>query len=319
MKAMLLTGLPLVCLAACGSLSEAGPPAGSGGAAGQGSGGSTGTDGGSAIDAGPTVDAGPCSGGGTLKPGDTTVMLTHGGAARSFIVHVPPGYDGSRPVPLVLDIHGLTSNGAQQELVSGWRQKSDATGFMVVYPNGLGNSWNGGALCCGRSQQTGVDDVGFLRAVVAHMAANACIDRKRVYATGISNGGAMSHLLACRAADLFAAAAPVSMGNGAQPCQPSRPLSVIMFRGTTDPLVPYAGGMFPGAQADFDQWSQLNQCTAAPQTTHGVCSTRAHCAGDVEVTLCTIDAGHVLYAQAATQGAPVPDVVWEAFQRHTLP
>lgn len=246
-------------------------------------------------------------------------MLQHGGVARDYIVHVPPSYDGKSRVPLVLDIHGLTSNASQQQALSGWRQKADAAGFIVAYPNGLNSSWNGGSLCCGMSQQNGVDDEGFIRALVAKVEQEACIDPKRVYATGLSNGGAMSHLLACRAADLFAATAPVSMGNGTMPCQPVRPLSVIMFRGTTDPLVPYAGGNFPGAQADFDQWSQLDHCTGTPKTTHGICTTNDQCAAGVEVTLCTINAGHVLYTQAAMQGAPVTDVVWEAFQRHTLP
>jgi len=151
------------------------------------------------------------------------------------------------------------------------------------------------------------------------MQQDACIDRQRIYATGLSNGGAMAHLLACRAADLFAASAPVSMGNGTMPCQPSRPISVVMFRGNNDPLVPYNGGAFPGAQADFDQWSGLDGCTGQPQTTHGLCSTHSGCQAGVEVTLCTINAGHVLYTQAAAQQAPVPDVVWEAFARHTLP
>ncbi|HEX3696053.1 MAG TPA: PHB depolymerase family esterase [Polyangia bacterium] len=258
-------------------------------------------------------------GSGFLQPGDQTVMLPFGGVARDYILHVPTGYDGNSPVPLVLDIHGLTSNAFEQELLSGWRQKADASGFIVVYPDGLNASWNGGSLCCGTSQMNGVDDEGFLRTVVAKVSQDGCIDPKRVYATGLSNGGAMSHLLACRAADLFAATAPVSMGNGTMPCQPSRPLSVIMFRGTSDLLVPYAGGTFPGAQADFDQWTELDHCTGAPETTQGICSTNKQCAGGAEVSLCTINAGHVLYAQAAAQGAPVPDVVWEAFQSHTLP
>jgi len=140
-----------------------------------------------------------------------------------------------------------------------------------------------------------------------------------VYITGLSNGGAMSHLLACRAADVFAASALVSMGNGTMPCQPSRPISVVMFRGTTDLLVPYDGGLFPSAQADFSQWQMLDGCSGSPESAHGVCQRTASCSGGVEVTLCTIEAGHVLYANAAAQGAAVPDVVWEAFQRQTLP
>jgi polyhydroxybutyrate depolymerase len=254
-----------------------------------------------------------------LGAGDRTITLQHDGVSRQFIVHVPPGYDGSLPVPLVLDIHGLTSNAAQQESFTGWRQKADANGFLVVYPNGLDASWNAGSLCCGNSLLNGVDDEGFLRAVVTDVLRNACIDPKRVYATGLSNGGAMSHLLACRAADVFAATAPVSMGNGTIPCQPSRPLSVIMFRGTSDPLVPYEGGLFPGAQADFDQWSMLDGCTGPTAVSHGICTTNSNCSGGVEVTLCTIDSGHVPYADAAAQGAAIPDVAWEAFQRVALP
>src|SRR4029078_4838594 len=104
--------------------------------------------------------------------------------------------------------------------------KSDSTGFIVVYPNGLNASWNGGSLCCGQSRMDGVDDEGFLRALVARMQRDACIDARRIYATRLSRRGALAHLLACRAADLFAASAPVSMGNGTIPCQPSRPISV---------------------------------------------------------------------------------------------
>ncbi len=283
-----------------------GVPTGAGGTA-------TGTGGG----AGGTTQS--CGGIGALAPGDTTVTLSHDGVDRTYIVHVPASYTGRTPVPLVVDLHGLTSNAAQQEALSGWREKADATGFIVIYPNGLNASWNGGSLCCGTSLANNVDDEGFLRAAVARMEQDACIDARRVYATGLSNGGAMAHLLACRAADIFAASAPVSMGNGTMPCQPSRPISVVMFRGTSDPLVPYNGGTFPSAQADFTQWSGLDSCSGQPSTTHGICSTNNICQAGVEVTLCTINAGHVLYAQAAAQGAPVPDVVWETFARHTLP
>jgi polyhydroxybutyrate depolymerase len=256
---------------------------------------------------------------GGSPPGDRTVTIQHGGVDRSYLVHVPASYDGSHPVPLVLDFHGLTSNASQQAAISGWGAKADQQGFIVVYPNGLDASWNAGSLCCGTSLANNVDDEGFVRDVVAHMRGDACIDAKRVYATGLSNGGAMSHYLACRAADVFAASAPVSMGNGTMPCEPSRPISVIMFRGTSDPLVPYAGGLFPSAQADFTQWSTLDACSGTPETTHGLCERAATCNAGVEVTLCSIASGHVLYADAVTQGAPVPDVAWEAFQRQTLP
>jgi polyhydroxybutyrate depolymerase len=253
-----------------------------------------------------------------LGAGDHNLTLDHDGQVRSYVVHVPPLYAGAQ-VPLVIDLHGLTSNANQQEGISGWRAKADQQGFLAVYPNGLDASWNGGSLCCGTSRANGVDDEGFIRAIVGRMQEEGCLDPARVYATGLSNGGAMSHLLACRAADVFAATAPVSMGNGTVPCTPSRPISVVMFRGTSDVLVPYDGGVIPSAQADFDQWSTLDGCSGEPTTIYGACETHASCNAGVEVTLCTLDAGHVLYDGAAQQGAAVADVAWEAFARHSLP
>jgi polyhydroxybutyrate depolymerase len=253
----------------------------------------------------------------SLTPGNHNLSLQHAGATRTYIVHVPRNVDGSVPVPLVIDLHGLTSSAGAQASLSGWRQKADEEGFIVVHPQGLNASWNGGDLCCGTSQRQGVDDEGFMRALVARMQSDACIDAKRVYATGLSNGGAMSHLLACNAADVFAATAPVSMGNGAVPCAPSRPISVVMTRGTRDTLVSFDGGLFPSAREDFEQWADLNGCTGAPAVADELCQTFSGCDGGVEVKLCAVDAGHVLYDNA--QGFSVPDVVWATFERQTLP
>jgi polyhydroxybutyrate depolymerase len=188
----------------------------------------------------------------------------------------------------------------------------------VVYPQGLDDSWNGGALCCGTSQSSGVDDEGFAIDVVNKMEMDACIDKKRVYVTGISNGGAMSHLLACKEAGVFAASAPVSMGNGTTPCMPSRPISVVMFRGQMDTLVPYNGGTFPSAMADFDMWKSIDGCTGSPMMTHQYCQTYTGCMAGTEVTLCSLPmASHVVYDDKAE--ISVPDVAWEAFERQVLP
>jgi polyhydroxybutyrate depolymerase len=253
-----------------------------------------------------------------LTSGDHNSMLQHGGQQRQYIVHVPSSYDGRKAVPLVLDFHGWTSKADREEGASGWREKADAVGFIAVYPIGLGDSWNGGALCCGTSQSSGVDDEGFALALVTKMKADACIDPKRVYVTGISNGGAMSHLLACRHADVFAAAAPVSMGNGTTPCNPSRPISVVMVRGVMDELVAYTGGIFPSAKADFDMWKSVNGCMGSPMTTHQFCETYTGCKAGVEVTLCTLPNGvHNVYQDKAELS--VADVAWEAFERQPLP
>jgi polyhydroxybutyrate depolymerase len=253
-----------------------------------------------------------------LAAGDHNSMLQHAGQQRQYIVHVPSSYDGSKAVPLVLDFHGWTSKADREEGASGWREKADAVGFIAVYPVGLGDSWNGGALCCGTSQSGMVDDEGFAVAVVKQMQLDACIDPKRVYVTGISNGGAMSHLLACRHADLFAAAAPVSMGNGTTPCSPSRPISIVMVRGKMDELVAYNGGTFPSAKADFDMWKSVNGCTGSPATTHTFCETYTGCKAGTEVTLCSLPNGvHNVYQDTAELS--VADVAWEAFARQVLP
>jgi polyhydroxybutyrate depolymerase len=214
-------------------------------------------------------------------------------------------------------MHGLTSTAGAQATLSGWRNKADAVGFIVVHPQGLGNSWNGGELCCGSSQRNGVNDEGFIRAMVAKLLEQGCIDPKRVYATGLSNGGAMSHLLACQAADVFAASAPVSMGNGTRPCEPSRPISVVMTRGRQDTLVGFDGGLFPSAEEDFQEWAELNQCQGEPEAVDELCRAFTNCAGGVEVKLCALDAGHVLYDNR--HDFSVPDTVWTTFERQTLP
>jgi len=280
-------------------------------------------------DAGGEEDAGEdlsCDKAGSLMPGDVTMTLTHAGVERRFVVHVPASYAGDTLVPLVLDIHGLNGTPEYQKSTSGWLQKSDEKGFLVVYPAGLDNSWNGG-LCCNPSLMNKVDDEGFLRAVVAKLQSEACVNPKRVYATGLSNGGAMSHLLACRASDVFAAVAPISMSNSTTPCEPKRGISVTMFRATADTLVPYNGGALLSAEADFTEWKARNECKGEASSPNAQCKTYTQCKGGSDVTLCTIatteegDApwgGHLLYAQAVREGVKVPDFVWATFERHQL-
>jgi polyhydroxybutyrate depolymerase len=265
----------------------------------------------------PPVSLTSCASPSALTAGNSDDSIEFDGDTRTYLVHVPPNLDPNTPAPLVVDMHGLTSTAGAQAGLSGWRAKADDEGFIVVHPQGLGNSWNGGDLCCGSSQSGGVDDEGFIRAMVAKLEQQGCIDPKRVYATGLSNGGAMSHLLACQAADLFAASAPVSMGNGTRPCEPSRPVSVVMTRGTQDTLVSFNGGLFPSAEADFRQWAELDNCQGEPEQVDELCRAFNDCDGGVEVKLCAIAAGHVLYDNR--QNFSVPDTVWETFERQTLP
>lgn len=272
----------------------------------------------------PGADAasGQCTAG-TIRPGNSNVTIQHAGGSRSYILHVPPSYTGRTRVPLVIEMHGSGQNAMAQSTVTFWNRKADTEGFIVIYPNALNARWNAGT-CCSPSMEQNVDDVGFMRAVVEKTTTDGCIDRKRVYAGGLSGGGLMAYRLACMAADMFAAIAPVSGATVTAPCRPARPVSVVAFRGRSDDLVPYNGGMplqwfFQGAKADFDQWSMLDQCTGPVTTSHGICETKTQCAGGADVTLCSVNGGHVPYDAAAGAGAAVPDVAWEIYQRHALP
>jgi polyhydroxybutyrate depolymerase len=261
-------------------------------------------------------------------------MIQSTGMMRSYILHVPTKYDGKTRMPLVIDMHGKGDTAAHQITWSGWREKADAVGLVVVYPQGIANSWNGGPAgcpilkcCCEPAQDQNIDDQAFIRAVVTKTAQDGCIDLKRVYATGLSNGGIMSQWLACSAADMFAAVAPVS-GPNMIDCTPSRPISVVLYRGLVDPGVLYNGGnssptghVWPSAMADFNKWRTLDQCTDAPMPipTHSVCQISSKCAGGSEVVLCSPNTTHNLYGPAMSLGVAVADVAWEILQRHTLP
>jgi polyhydroxybutyrate depolymerase len=258
-----------------------------------------------------------------LAPGEKTTTLQLGGMARTFILHVPSSYTGKAAVPLVLDWHGLGSSGSGQKGVSGYGALSDEEGFIVAWPNGLENAWNIGP-CCTTSRS--VDDLGFARAIVAEIQGRACVDPKRIYSDGYSMGGGMSHYLACNAADVFAAVAPSAFDllvAEEEPCKPARPISVISFRGTSDPIVPYAGGAssppnglnvtihFQGAENTFKTWSELNGCTGTPMDGAGGCKTYAQCKEGTEVTLC-IKQGGSHDPGDAKQG-------WEFMKKHPMP
>jgi polyhydroxybutyrate depolymerase len=179
---------------------------------------------------------------------------------------------------------------------------ADARGFVVAYPDGLNESWNAG-MCCGGAAENGVDDVGFVRAVIKDIAERGCIDLKRVYATGMSNGGFFSNRLACEASDVIAAIGPVAgvLAIDSSACTPNRPVPVVHFHGTADPLVGYDGGC---DVCGFDTesvadtvagWVARNGCTGEPEVVlrngSATCETTGGCDGDASVTLCTITGG----------------------------
>ena len=260
-----------------------------------------------------------------LTAGETNRSLTFGGRTRTYILHVPPGYTAKKPIPLVIDMHGFTSSASAQAGLSGFRQKADQAGFIVAWPQGVSNSWNAYG-CCGTALSSNIDDVGFMRALVAEISNLGNIDHSRVYATGLSNGGSMSHRLACEAADIFAATAPVSftLNHPTAQCNPSRPISVIHFHGLNDTTVPYNGGgsnNFQSAPASFAAWQQIDLCTGTPVTQsfggQNRCET-ASCADGVHAVLCTLAGTHVLYNTQTVLN--IANYAWDnELSHHRLP
>ncbi|MDF3071355.1 MAG: putative secreted esterase [Polyangiaceae bacterium] len=259
-----------------------------------------------------------------LAPGDTDRTISVGGTSRDFKLHVPAAYDGKAAVPLIVDFHPLGGSGASERTGSPYPAKTDAEGVIMAFPSGKqgpsGGAWNVGP-CCVAS----VDDVAFAKALVAEVQKSACIDPKRVYAVGFSMGGGMSHYLACHASDVFAAVAPAAfdlLKENVDDCKPTRPLSVVIFRGTSDPIVPYAGGYsdvvsgmpinFLGAKTTFEKWGQLNECTgsASAEDAQG-CSAFSTCKGGVEVRLCT--------KQGGGHEAGNAQVAWPILKKYALP
>ena len=169
------------------------------------------------------------------------------GLTRRYKVHVPPRYDCTVPAPVVFCLHGLGQtpilfcmNGTAFPGGSGFPAKSDAEGFILVMPLGHQNSWNGTG-CCGTAASMQLDDVALMRAIFQEVGKHLNLDRRRVFATGLSNGGYMSYRLACEAADLFTAVAPAAGGiANTGGCDPSQPISVLDIHGTADRLVPYS-------------------------------------------------------------------------------
>jgi polyhydroxybutyrate depolymerase len=244
--------------------------------------------------------------------------MQFGGANRDYVLHIPPGYDGTKRVPLVFDVHGYTSFATEQLMRSKWDKLSDKEGFVLIDPDGVGKSWNAGN-CCGST----ADDVGFFREMVKKAAAELCIDTKRVYMSGHSNGGSMAYRLACEAADVFAAVNPVCGWMGLTSCKPSRPIAILEIRALEDSTVAYNGGGIAGSAAsELKKWLDFNMCMDTPvqSSANGVCTTHTACAAGTQVMECHPHGEHnFFYSSNNTDHLLVPDTAWPFFKQFSLP
>jgi polyhydroxybutyrate depolymerase len=267
------------------------------------------------------LSAAGCGGCGELS------LQTPDGRTRTYRLHVPESAPAR--APLVLALHGGGGNAESTQNTLGLDAIADVEGFVVAYPNGTGKkilgkaffTWNSDEQCCGDAVDDNIDDVGFLKQLISQLEDDVGIDPDRVYVTGLSNGGNMSHRMACEAADVVAAVAPMGSPQVIASCAPSRPVPVMIVHGTDDQCAPFedadtCGGCFAqaleesgigeadtedtftnceGAASQAALWRGHNGCgeTSVRTLERGdvACDTFADGCAGADVTLCTVTGG----------------------------
>jgi polyhydroxybutyrate depolymerase len=199
-------------------------------------------------------------------------QISSGGQLRQYRLHIPSGTQPNIPLPLVFGLHGAGSSGPEFENYSGFSVLSNQAGFIVVYPQGLGDLANWDTL-------PNSTDVSFIRDLLDAIETRCNIDPKRVFASGHSRGGGMANRLGCDLSDRIAAIAPLSgdYENG-EYSSPAKPVAVVAFHGTADPTIPYNGFGLPGAIRESytrigtpiptwaANWAERNGCNAKAST-----------------------------------------------------
>jgi polyhydroxybutyrate depolymerase len=209
-----------------------------------------------------------------------TFHLTFDGLHRDYRLHVPPQASTGKPLPLVLNLAGATQNGFLEELQTGMDSNADQNGYLVAYPDGTRISkvltpdpvaknaqygWNAGE-CCGLPVTRRINDVGFLEKVIANIAARTPVNLRRVYMTGISNGGMMAYAMASEASDHVAAISSISGQVELPTIHPSRPVPTLEFHSVDDPIAKWAGvpnkdpRLRLSVMEGIDQWVKADGC-----------------------------------------------------------
>lgn len=288
--------------------------------------------------------------------GDFPGTVISGGTERTYLLHVPPGYDGTDKTPLVLSFHGLGGDPQQQMAYSGLAATGDREGFVIVAPQGRGaerlslTHWN----VVFSTLPDESDDVMFTSDIIDAVSEELCIDQNRVFATGLSNGAQMVSRLACSLADRIAAAAPVSglyfpplaeELQDTEGCTPTRAVPIISFHGTDDPIIGFNGGRpvlagfaIPLSFRDLDDeilpdWARAQGCGIEPEITavanHVDLWSYVGCDDGSVIQMYALEGGGHTWPNAATE--PVPEtlgttireidaneLMWEFFQDHPL-
>lgn len=286
------------------------------------------------------------------KPGKYQQSIEFEGRMRSYLLYLPPAVSQQSALPLLLAFHGGGGQGQSMQGLTGFNALASQKGFIVVYPDAVDKNWNDGrGSPFLASQREGINDTGFVSALIDHLSHNLNIDAKRIYAIGMSNGGIFSQMAGCELAGKIAAIAPVagSMATKLAPsCNPARPIPVMMIMGTDDPLVPWQGGAVVADKrgtvlsvADtIKKWVTFDGCDSAPAVTRepdkdpqdGTQVRReaySGCKNSTEVILYAVEGGgHAWpggpqYAPQALIGKTNRDInasqlIWDFFSRHPM-
>ncbi|NNE05295.1 MAG: hypothetical protein HKN15_06190 [Xanthomonadales bacterium] len=260
---------------------------------------------------------------------ETGLVIEVDGQNRIYDLYIPDGFAG-QDLPLVIDMHGLGLSSASQRFDSGFRELADIEGLVVAWPQGINSEWN---INHGQNSK----DVAFMRALVAELVITRPVDPSRVYANGFSLGGALAYLLACEAAEIFAAigAMASSVQTGVQQlCAPAKPVPVFSVRATNDNIVPYNGGIvtvlnppvevLSSAQV-FQFWRTENACTGSVSNFglggNSSCTRDSQCSGDAEVVECSV-LGNALAPHQIWDNADGVDLAvntWNFFEQFSRP
>jgi polyhydroxybutyrate depolymerase len=267
-----------------------------------------------------------CGSSATLAPSPTPsgtqrVTLSVGGLQRTYTLVRPP--NRKAPLPLVIALHGFTQSAFGLELHTKLDTTAADEGFIVVYPDGIGRSWNAGT-CCGEASAENQDDVGFIKQIIDGLVAKGQVDPARVFATGISNGGMMDYRLACELSDRVLAIASVSGALTIDTCNPAKRVSVMELHGTGDGTVPIEGGMVsglftvPAAVSTMKRWAAIDGCGADPAISdNGVTNTSSWtgCRDGTNVVLVAVkDAGHTFWLDGVPAQLNVNESIWNFFK-----
>lgn len=282
------------------------------------------------------------------KPADSDLSLIHDGLKRTYQVHVPPAYQRTTPAPLIFAFHGGggSSETMADDKLYNLKSKSDKEGFIIVFPNGSSKlksgkfaTWNAGR-CCSYARDENIDDVGFVKAMISDLDQKLNIDKNRIYALGLSNGGMLAYRLACEMPDVFKAIASVAGTENYDHCDPAKPVSILHIHAKDDGHVLFEGGAgeeafrdlskvtdFTSVPETVSRWAKRDHCNNPAQRVFdkngAYCDLYTGCMDNSSVQLCVTEGGGHSWpggnkprpkSDQPSNAINATDVIWEFFK-----